>query len=77
MKTRTVYLVYNFKKILNLALFCLPASQLAIRPGNTSAMASDFYPKKVIASILQICYSEEDSSTAPWSFFYPSILSFL
>jgi len=28
-------------------------------------------------SSLRICYSKEDLSTVPWSFFYPSLLSFL
>jgi len=34
-----------------------------------------FHLRKVITSTLQIRYSEEDSSTAPWSFFL-SIASF-
>jgi len=36
-----------------------------------------FHRRKVIASSLQNCFSEEGLSTAPWSFFYPSLLSFL
>jgi len=45
-KTQIFYLVYNFKKILNLALFRLPASQPTVRPGSASAMALDFSQKK-------------------------------
>jgi len=33
-------------KFLNLALFCLPAYQPAVRPGSASAMAPDFSHKK-------------------------------
>ena len=52
-------------------------SSMITRPGSTSTMAPDFSPKREIMSSLRNCYSEEVLSTAPWSFFYPSLLSFL
>jgi len=58
----------------NLQILCQPANLPAVRPGNTNAMTPDF--SKVIASSLQNCYSEESSSTAPWSFLL-SLASFL
>jgi len=75
-KTLIFYLVYNFKfsTILSAGQ---PACQLAVRWDSASAMVPDFLHKMVITSSLWICYFKEGSSTAPWSFFYLSLLSFL
>jgi len=40
------FIQYIISKILNLALFRLPANMPAIRPDSTSAMAPDFSHKK-------------------------------
>jgi len=45
-KSQIFHLVYNLKIFLNLALSCLPASQLAVRPDSTSAMVPNFSHKK-------------------------------
>ena len=70
-KTQIFYPVYNI--ILNIFKFSTilsasqPASQPAIRPGSTSAMAPVFHITKVIAICLQNCCIK-DLFTAPWSF---------
>jgi len=57
-KNRIFHLVYNFKifKFSTILVFCQPAcqtaSQPAIRPGSTSAMAPDFHIRKVVTSSL-------------------------
>jgi len=47
-KSRIFHPVYNFKisKFSTISSDCLPDSQPAIRPGNTSTMAPDFSHKK-------------------------------
>jgi len=69
----TILKIFKFSTISSISLpACLLSDPIAL-----VLWLQIFHPRKVIASILRICYSEEDSSTAPWSFFYPSLLSFL
>jgi len=74
-KTQIFYPIYNLKKI-KLALFHLLACQLQDLVALVLWLLI-FYTRKVIVSSLRICYSEEGSSTAPWSFFLSVASSFL
>ena len=62
----------GFQNFSNLPLFrltaCLPAYQADVRPTSTRSMSPDFHTTKVIMSNLRKCCSDEDLSTAPWSF---------
>ena len=59
---QSIAIIKNFK----IHLVCQPANLPAVRPTNTRCTAPEIQRTMVIASGLRNCYSDEDSSAAPW-----------